>query len=46
MTANNIYRKFDKNGNWTERLTVWTTRSAGGRPHVSYSLEQREIEYY
>lgn len=46
MTANNIYRKFDQNGNWTERLTVWTTRSAGGRPHVSYSLEQREIEYY
>lgn len=42
----NIYRNEDQRGNWTERLSVWTTQSPGSRPHVSYSLERREIIYY
>lgn len=46
MAAFNVYREFDEQGNWTERLTVWTTQSAGGRPHVSYSLDRRAITYY
>ncbi len=46
MSAFNVYREFDSYGNWTERLTVWTTQSAGGRPHVNYTLDRREITYY
>ena len=46
MAAFNIYRTFDERGNWTERITVWTTQSAGGRPHVSYTLDSRQISYY
>lgn len=46
MSAFNIYRRFDDRGNWTERLTVWTTRSAGSRPHVSYTLDNRKVTYY
>lgn len=46
MSAFNIYRAFDQRGNWTERVTVWTTRSRGGMPHVSYSVDRREITYY
>ncbi|MBD5333506.1 MAG: hypothetical protein HDR97_07195 [Bacteroides sp.] len=42
----NIYRQEDPHGNWTERLSVWTTQTPGSRPHVSYSLERREIVYY
>lgn len=46
MAAFNIYREFDNRGNWTKRVTVWTTQSAGGRPHVSYTLDNRTITYY
>lgn len=42
----NIYRAEDSRGNWTERLGVWTTQSVGSRPHVSYTLERREITYW
>ncbi|MCI9285750.1 MAG: hypothetical protein HFJ91_08185 [Muribaculaceae bacterium] len=42
----NIYRAEDPHGNWTERLSVWTTQSAGSRPHVSYTLDRRDITYY
>ena len=42
----NLYRKEDRRGNWTERLSVWTTQTTGARPHVSYSLDRREITYY
>lgn len=46
MAAFNVYRTFDEHGNWTERMTVWTTQSAGSRPHVSYTLDRRTITYY
>lgn len=42
----NIYRKEDERGNWTERLSVWSTQTPGSRPHVSYTLDRREITYY
>ena len=42
----NLYRASDSRGNWTERLGVWTTQSAGARPHLSYTLERREITYW
>lgn len=42
----NLYRDEDKLGNWTERLSVWTTQAPGARPHVSYSLDRRQIVYY
>ena len=42
----NIYRDEDSRGNWTERLSIWTTQTPGNRPHVSYSLDRREIVYY
>lgn len=42
----NLYRAEDRRGNWTERLSVWTTQTPGARPHVSYSLDRREIVYY
>lgn len=42
----NLYRAEDPRGNWTERLSVWTTQAPGARPHVSYSLDRREISYY
>lgn len=42
----NLYRNEDERGNWTERLSVWTTQSTGSRPHISYSLDRREIMYY
>lgn len=42
----NLYRQDDLHGNWTERLSVWTTQQPGGRPHVSYTLDRREIVYY
>lgn len=42
----NIYRDEDHNGNWTERLSVWTTQQPGSKPHISYTLERREIVYY
>lgn len=46
MSAFNVYLKEDADGNWTERLTVWTTKAPSGRPHVNYTLERREIKYY
>lgn len=46
MAAFNVYRSFDHRGNWTERMTVWTTQSRRGRPHVSYTLDSRVITYY
>lgn len=42
----NLYRNEDRRGNWTERLSVWTTQAPGSRPHVSYSLDRRDIVYY
>lgn len=42
----NLYRNEDRRGNWTERLCVWTTQTPGSRPHVSYSLDRRDIVYY
>lgn len=42
----NLYRDEDERGNWTERLSVWTTQSTGSRPHISYSLDRREIVYF
>ncbi len=42
----NIYRAEDARGNWTERLSVWTTQTPGNRPHTSYTLDRREIKYY
>lgn len=42
----NLYRSEDLHGNWTERLSVWTTQQPGARPHISYTLERREIIYY
>lgn len=42
----NIYRAEDPRGNWTERLSVWTTQTPGSRPHISYTLDRREIVYY
>ncbi|MDE6370115.1 MAG: hypothetical protein K2K92_01340 [Duncaniella sp.] len=42
----NIYRREDCHGNWTERLSVWTTQAPGSRPHVSYTLARRSIVYY
>lgn len=47
MSAFNVYKEFDRHGNWTERLTVWTTRGSGDKlPDVHYSLDRREIIYY
>ena len=42
----NVYRAEDSHGNWTERLSIWTTQTPGQRPHISYSLDRREIVYY
>lgn len=42
----NIYRSEDSRGNWTERLSVWTTQAPDARPHISYSLDRREISYW
>ncbi len=42
----NLYRSEDKHGNWTERLSVWTTQAPGSRPHVSYTLTRRDIKYH
>lgn len=42
----NIYREFDPKGNWTRRISVWTTQQPGSRPHVSYTSEERVIVYY
>ncbi len=42
----NIYRRNDRRGNWIERLSVWTTQTTGARPHISYTLDRREITYY
>lgn len=42
----NLYRAEDSLGNWTERLSVWTTQTPGSRPHISYTLDRRDIIYY
>ena len=42
----NVYRDEDSHGNWTERLSVWTTQTPGSKPHISYTLDRREITYY
>ncbi len=42
----NIYRAEDNHGNWTERLTVWVTQGESEIPHVSYTVDTREIIYY
>lgn len=44
--ASNIFRASDRNGNWTERITVWTTHAPGLPSHVSYTLTRRTIEYH
>lgn len=46
ISAFNVYRKEDRQGNWTERLTIWTSRGANGKPHITYSLTRRTITYY
>lgn len=46
-SAHNVYRKYDKRGNWTERLTIWTTHTAGDSlPTTRYSIDRRRIIYY
>lgn len=42
----NIYLDQDDRGSWTRRMGVWTTQSTGQRPHVSYTLDQRDITYW
>ncbi|MCH5326146.1 MAG: hypothetical protein J1E29_02955 [Duncaniella sp.] len=42
----NLYRAEDLHGNWLERLSVWTTQQPGQKPHISYTLDRREIVYY
>ena len=42
----NLYRSEDERGNWTERLSVWTTQAPGSRLHVSYTLTRRDIKYH
>lgn len=42
----NVYREFDPKGNWIKRFSVWTTQQPGGKPHISYTAEEREIKYY
>lgn len=42
----NIYRAEDSRGNWTERLTIWVTQGRTSAPHLSYTLDRREIIYY
>lgn len=46
-SAHNVYRKYDKHGNWTERLTIWTTHVGGDSlPTARYSIDHRRIIYY
>ncbi|MCM1337919.1 MAG: hypothetical protein NC187_09585 [Candidatus Amulumruptor caecigallinarius] len=46
-SATNIYRRYDSHGNWTERLTVWTTSTRGDSiPTIRYSVDRRKIVYY
>ena len=46
-SAFNVYKAFDENGNWTERLTIWSTQGVNDSlPHVSYSIDRRIITYY
>lgn len=46
-SASNVYRKYDDHGNWTERLTVWTTATKGDSiPSIRYSIDKRKIVYY
>lgn len=46
-SATNIYRRYDSHGNWTERLTVWTTSTRGDSiPSIRYSIDRRKIVYY
>lgn len=43
----NVYKKFDKNGNWTERVTIWSTQGKdASKPSVKYSIDRRDISYY
>ena len=42
----NVYLDADGLGNWTRRLGIWTTQSAGRRPHISYTLDERNIVYW
>lgn len=46
ISAINVIKATDKHGNWTERLTVWTTHTPGNKPHVSYTIDRRTIIYY
>ncbi len=46
-SAHNVYNKFDKNGNWTERLTIWSTQGVNDAlPTVHYTIDKRTISYY
>lgn len=46
-SAHNIYKRFDKNGNWTERLTIWSTQGVSDPlPKVHYTIDKRTITYY
>lgn len=42
----NVYLDEDDRGSWTRRMGVWTTQTSGQRPHVSYTLDQRDITYW
>lgn len=45
--AFNVYKKFDKQGNWTERVTIWSTQGKDApRPSLKYSIDRRDITYY
>lgn len=46
-SAFNIYTQVDRRGNWTERVTIWSTEGNNGRePSLNYTIERRAIRYY
>lgn len=46
-SASNIYRRYDRHGNWTERLTVWSTQVGDDSvPSMHYSIDRRKLSYY
>lgn len=45
-SAINLPLDSDDNGNWTERLVMWTVQTPGRHARVYQMIEYREIEYY
>lgn len=46
-SAFNVYKAFDDRGNWTERVTIWSTEGMNDpHPSVHYSIDRRDIVYY